>query len=483
MKQTKTLSILVIVGLLLSAAGTAIAQDGGANTAPQTVEIEPTPQIREGLYKQIWSLIANQYVDETKLTDWAARYNKYDGKLNSEADLDAALKDLVGSVGDRWTMYRGRKELREFQNLMKEGNVLSGIMPRKHADGAWRIDSLIYGSAAHKSGLKEGDILLSVNGKKLDKLSDDQVLMTLIGKPGETMKIVAFWDGKEHEVEITLFPPLPDRVVVGELPNEILYIRLPTFEKTEVIDDFVNQLKRKYFEKKGALTGLVLDLRNNSGGLFDMALKTSSLFLESGTITKATMHNGQSETVTEHRVRPMPPFAKRMTTEPHMLEFLNWLFNTPMVILINGSTASSSEVTAGALQDNKRAYVIGTHSFGKAVAYTIQELPNGGRFFMTTLRYLTPAGHDVYDKGIQPDLVVDQPRLGTEDLALKAAHDYIVKLAAQRYNQVKEAVEIVGKPAGELKNDRRLDSPPFIIFGIELLGALIVAFFLARKTD
>jgi len=476
MKLIRTLTF-VIVAFMLSA-GLAIAQE----SAQKTVEVEPTPAMRESLYKQVWSAIGNQYVDTTKLKDWAARLNKYDGKLNTDEELDAALTELVSSVGDRWTVYKGRDDIRKIRAKMSEGNVLSGIMPRRHADNAWHIDSLLYGSAAHLSELKEGDILLSINGKKLDKLNDDDMMMLLIGKPEEKIEVVALMDGKEHKVELTLFPPAPERVQVGELPNEVLYIRLPTFEKPEIVDDFVKQLKGKYYEKKGALTGIVLDLRNNGGGLFDMALKVSSLFLESGTITKSTTFKGQMETVTEYKVRPMPGFAKTLTTEPHMLDFLNWLYNTPMVVLTNGSTASSSEVTAGALQDNKRAHIIGTHSFGKAVGFTIQDLPNGGRFLLTSLKYLTPAGHDVVDKGIKPDLVVEQPRKGSEDLALKAAHDYIVKLAAQRAQQVNDAVDLVGKPAGELKNSGE-NLIEAILLGLALTVILAVLFTLNKRNQ
>lgn len=443
---------------------------------PEVTEVEPTPAMREQLYKQIWQQIAAEYVDESKLQDWDARLNKYDGKLNSAEELDAALTDLVDSVGDRWTKYQSPTQMSEFRAMVKDGFVLSGLMLRKHADNAWHIDSLLYDSAAHKSVLREGDIVVSINGKKLDNLSETEVLKLSAGHEGEVMNVVASWGGQLHEVQLTLFRPMKDLVQSAKLPDDVLYIRLPTYEKPEIIDDFMRQLKQQYYEAKGGLTGIVLDLRNNSGGLVDMALKTSSLFLEQGTIVKSTVHKGQLETVTEYRVKPLAPFAKKMITEPHMLDFFNWLQNAPMVILINRSTASSSEITSGALQDNGRAYVIGTRSFGKAVAFTIQDLPNGGRFSLTSLRYLTPIGHDVYDKGIQPDLVVEQPRDATKDAQLIAAHEYIVKLAAQRAKQVQDGKDIAAKPAGELKN---LDSNPYkrpLVIAVFVIALILVAF-------
>ncbi|MBX9948848.1 MAG: PDZ domain-containing protein [Candidatus Obscuribacterales bacterium] len=443
---------------------------------PQETMVEPTPAMREQLYKQIWTQIGAEYVDDTKLKDWEARLTKYDGKLNSAEELDAALTELVDSVGDRWTKYQSPTSIREFSAMVKDGFVLAGMVLRKHSDGAWHIDSMLYDSAAQKSVLREGDVVVSINGIKLENLSETEVLKLSAGHEGEVMKVVAGWDGQLHEVQLTLFRPMKDRVQVAKLPDDVLYIRLPTYEKPEIVDDFMKQLKAQYYEAKGGLTGIVLDLRNNSGGLVDMALKTTSLFLEQGTMVKSTVHKGQLETVTEYRVKPLVPFAKRMMTEPHMLDFFNWLQNTPMVILINGSTASSSEITTGALQDNGRVFVIGTHSFGKAVAFTIQDLPNGGRFFLTSMKYLTPNGHDVYDRGIQPDLVVEQPRDAKSDAQLLAAHDYIVKLSAQRFKQVQDGKDIAGKPAKELKHlDANPYKKPLILLGF-LIGLLILAF-------
>lgn len=443
---------------------------------PVVTEVEPTPAMREQLYKQIWQQIGAEYFDQTKLNDWDSRLTKYDGKLNSAEELDAALTELVDSVGDRWTKYQSPTQIREFSAMLKDGFVLAGMVLRKHSDNAWHIDSMLYDSAAQKSVLREGDIVVSINGKKLNNLSETEVLKLSAGHEGEVMNVVAEWDGQTREVQLTLFRPMKDRVQVAKLPDDVLYIRLPTYDKPEIVDDFMKQLKAQYYEAKGGLTGIVLDLRNNSGGLVDMALKTSSLFLEQGTMVKSTVHKGQLETVTEYKVKPLVPFAKRMITEPHMLDFFNWLQNTPMVILINGSTASSSEITTGALQDNGRVYVIGTHSFGKAVAFTIQDLPNGGRFFLTSMKYLTPNGHDVYDKGIQPDLVVEQPRDAKKDAQLIAAHDYIVKLSAQRFKQVQDGKDLAGKPATELQHlDANPYKKPLILLGF-VIGLLILAF-------
>ena len=487
----KALKTTVALLALLSLSGlAAVAQEGGAPnsvpaSAPKEEFVEPTPELRAKLCIQVWHQIAEEYIDESKLKDWDKLATKCDGKIETDEQLDTVLTELVTSVGDRWTKYQSRPIIRAHQQMKADGLVQAGVLTRRHPDGVWHIDSLAWSSPAYLSVLKEGDIIVSVNGKPLtDKMNDVDVWDLFVGKEGDTVKVVAKIDGKEQEVAMTLFPTPEDTVTVGTLPKDILYIRLPTFEKEEIVRDFVSKLRKIYFEKKGALTGVVFDLRNNSGGLFDMALVVSSVFIESGTITKATVHKGPVETATDHNVRPMPPFAKRLIKEEHELDFLNWAHNTPMVVLINGSSASCSEITAGALQDNKRAYVIGTQSFGKSVGFSLNRLPNGAVLTVTSLKYLTPAGHDIVDKGITPDLVIAQPRHGSEDLALKAADDYIVKLAEKRFQQVQDTRKIAGKSKDELAQTPNSNNLTVLAVLLAIMGTIVtlgVVFIMRRR--
>jgi carboxyl-terminal processing protease len=467
---------VALMALLILSWTSAVAQDAASPdsaTAPKEEFVEPSPALRTMLCKRVWQQISDEYFEVGKLQDWDKVAAKCDREMNSDDELDAVLTDIVVSVGDRWTRYQSRTVIRAHQKMKAEGLMQAGLLTRRHADGKWHIDSLAWGSPASVSVLKEGDIIESVNGKPLtDKMTDVDVWDLFVGNEGSTVKVKAVMDGQVKEVVITLFPTPEDQVSVRVLPDDVLYIRLPTFENPGIVKDFITKLRKVYFERKGALTGVAFDLRNNSGGLFDMALLVSSVFIESGTIVKATVHKGSAETVTEHKVRPMPPFAKRLMTEPHQLDYLNWTHNTPMVVLVNGSSASCSEITAGALQDNKRAYVIGTQSFGKAVGFTMNQLPNGGMLMVTSLKYLTPAGHDIVDKGITPDLIVEQPRGGTQDLALKAAHEYIVKLAAQRYQQVQDGKAIAGKSKNEL--EKTSHSKVVVALLLAFMGSIIM---------
>lgn len=433
-----------------AAANTTEAGLPGA-AAANTTDVEPTPELRTRLCKQVWQNIAENYIDESKLNNWDKVGTKCSATFNTDEELDTALVEIVESVGDRWTKYQSRPIIRAHQKMKADGLVQAGLLLRRHDDDLWHIDSIAWGSPAHVSLLKEGDVILSVNGQRLTKkMGQVDVWDLFVGKPGEKVKVKAVIDMQEKEIELTLYPHSDEQVSMRILPDDVLYIRLPTFEQPNVVRDFLTQLRSVYFQKKGAITGIVFDLRNNPGGIFDMALLVSSVFIESGTLVKATVHKALNETTTEHKVRAMPPFAKRLVTEEHQLDYLKWVQNTPMVVLINGSSASCSEITAGALQDNKRATVIGTRSFGKSVGFAMEQLPNGGVLTVTSLKYLTPAGHDVVDKGITPDLVVDMPRGGTLDLPLKAAHAHVVDAANKRFAQVQDTREIAGKSKDEL---------------------------------
>lgn len=484
MKLTKSLVALLML-LASSWLAVAAAQEASPPQAPASEQtVEPTPAMREALYKKIWQQIADEYIEPAKLADWDKLATKYNGKLNSEDELDAAITELVHAVGDRWTKYQSLKTTITHKQMEAQGLVQAGIIIRPHADGRWHIDNITWGSAAFVSGLKEGDVITAVNGKRLsDKLDEYQAWDIFLGQPGDTMTVTAVFDGKEHPVQLTLTPPIEERVTLRMLPDNVLYIRLPTFVDVKVVDSFITQLRRVYMQQKGDVTGVVFDLRNNSGGLFDMALKVTSLFLEAGTITKTTERDGTAEKVIEYNVTAMPPFAKRLTNDAHVLDFINWAHNTPLVVLINGSSASASEVTTGALQDNKRAYVIGEQSFGKSVGFRDTQLPNGGILQITTMKYLTPAGRDILDRGITPDQVVVQPRQGSEDLALKAAHAYVLKLATQRFNQVQDSRNIAGKSHQELAHDAANHEPTGqgffpTLFNIVAAVALFVGYML-----
>lgn len=432
-----------------------------------------TPAMFEMLYQAVWAKVGKEYQDPYKLNNWASWQNKYKGKLKTQEDLDAAIKDLLGSLNDRWTVYYGPSDLVAQEKAQKEGMLSIGMLVRKHSDDLWHIDNLSFNSPAMLSTLREGDVVKSVNGKALDKLTAGEVSKLLRGKAGEKLSVVTQYGGADHTVELTFAPQGPDEVALGMLPGNILYIRLPTFISEETVGMFAQALSQAWEEADGQINGLVFDLRYNSGGLVTMALSVSSLFLERGTVTATTTRQDRSVQETRYNVIPVPQYLEaRMPKEAAL--FTHFLQTVPLVVLTNGSTASASEITTGALKDNGRAFVIGTHTFGKAVGYTRQALPNGGVLQVTNLSYLTPNGSNIADKGINPDKVIEQPRgqaiMGENDEQLKAAHEHLLKVAQVRAKQLAEAQRLATQGHGDVSADAK---QPFVWQPLHILLATV----------
>lgn len=431
-----------------------------------------SPEIFEMLYKAVWQKVGKEYHDPYKLSQWAEWENKFKGQLKSEAELDQAIKQMLASLNDRWTLYYSPADIQAQKQASKDGIISIGMLLRPHSDKAWHIDGMQFGTPAMQSTLREGDVIKSVNGKSLAGMSQSDVTHLLMGKEGDKLSVVAVYDGAEHTVELTFAKAGANEVAIGLLPGNIAYIRLPTFVSQEAVQNFVKALTQLYAGTDGQINGLIFDLRYNSGGLVTMSLAVSSMFLENGTVTATTTRTDRSITETHYKVMPVPAYLEARMPQP-AAEFTHFLQTVPMVVLTNGSTASASEITTGALQDNGRAFVIGVRTFGKAVGFTDTPMPNGGVIQVTNLTYLTPSGKNIADKGIDPNLVVEQPRgkqiLSDDDEQVKAAHEHLFKIVQERAKQLAEAQNLSTKPhSGNA-------AQPAVIHGLYLLLAIMGA--------
>ncbi|MBY0359930.1 MAG: PDZ domain-containing protein [Candidatus Obscuribacterales bacterium] len=432
-------------------------------------KINPPPKVLEAFYKQQWLSIASQFAEVNKLAGWSDWKNKFDGKLNTLEDLDKALSDLTVFLGDRWTVYTSRAEIINAIKQHKEGLIDIGLFLRKHKDGAFHIDAISYGSPTHSSDLKEGDVIKSVNGKDVSGMTNAEANQLLNGKAGDKVTIVANYDGADHSLELTYTAPEAQDVDLDMLPGKIGYIRLPTFMSDEIAAKFIESLAELYQASKGELNGLVFDLRNNGGGKVDLSIKLSSLFLEHGTIVKTKMRSSRNVQETAYKTIPAPQYLEDLLPG-QASEFGHMLQTVPIVILINGSTASASEITTGCLQDNGRAWVVGTHSFGKAVGYQRFPLENGGILQITNLSYLTPKDTDIADKGIKPNEVVENERGSADDLQLKAAHVHLMKIVKERNKQLSQARSLANEGQPVVHPDEVKLEPRVPVYDILLLG-------------
>ena len=263
-------------------------------------------------------------------------------------------------------------------------------------DGILTVISPIEDTPAFKAGIKSGDQILKIDDKFTKDLNINDAVKRMRGQKGTTVVLTIMRDGLDKPKDYSL---IRDIIQIKSVRSRMLdngygYVRVAQFqEKTD--EDLNKALKALHDENKSTLSGLVLDLRNDPGGLLDQAVRVADHFIEEGLIVYTEGREKDSK---------MQFSAKKGGKEP----------NYPIVVLINSGSASASEIVAGALQDHKRAIVMGTQSFGKGSVQTIIPLSDDSGLRLTTARYFTPKGRSIQAKGITPDIIVERLELPKE---------------------------------------------------------------------
>jgi carboxyl-terminal processing protease len=295
--------------------------------------------------------------------------------------LDGMLSGLDPHSG-----YMDPKQWHEMQ-LETEGHFGGLGMTVTGEAGLLKVIAPIDGTPAARAGIKPGDVITSVDGKTIEGLTLQEAVDKLRGPPNTQVKLTIKREGDTSPILLTLTREIIHmEVVKARRDGDIGYVRLSVFN-----DDTDRDLRAALagFRKSGKLSGLVIDLRNNPGGLLDQAVAVSDDFLNSGEIVST---------------------RGRLSDDDHA-----WYAKAgdlgaglPIVVLINNGSASASEIVAGALQDNHRAVLLGTRSFGKGSVQTLYPLDNEGAIRLTTARYFTPDGRSIQGQGIIPDVVVHE---------------------------------------------------------------------------
>lgn len=427
-----------------------------------------TPQQLESIYKNTWAQVNATYYDHAALKDFGAWKNKYDGKLTTQAELEAAIKEMMASLGDRWTFYTTSEEIKQSTAQHNAGLESLGMMFKKNADGTYSIDYVMYGTPAQKSILRKGDVVKSINGKDLAALTPQEVERLTLVKAGDEAQIVFVLDGQDQILTLKSAPADAPDLNAKLLPGGIAFIRLPDFSGPQVIQAFVSTLAEMHAANGGKLNGIILDLRGNPGGVFDLARQFSSLFLAEGVIVTSTTRNGLE--VKEERFSVVKAWPHDLgDADAEDLAFIRTLETAPMAVLVDGNSASSAEIVTGALKDNGRAVIVGETTWGKGVGYTSgRHRGAGGWISVTGLSYLTPSGYNLANKGIVPNLEVAQPRGSALDVQLDAA-----------IKTVKDAAMTPAKPQGQQSSPLQLLDPSSVYVqaaAIALFLLLIVCY-------
>lgn len=329
----------------------------------------------------------NTYKSLKLFTDVLEELEKnYVDDVNSEELIHNAIKGMVGNL-DPHSSFMPPEAFDELQDDTKgEFSGIGIVITMK--DSILTVVSPIEGTPAYKAGIQAGDIIIRIDDKSTKGMALWEAVNMMRGPRHETVLITVIRENEPEPIEFSLKRDLIPMESVRSVMLEpgYGYLRITNF-RMSTLDDIINHIEQLESQNNG-LKGLVMDLRDNPGGLLDQAVKISDLFLSQGNIVSI---KGRQESNTQ-------VFKAYPNDEDR---------HYPIVVLINGGSASASEIVAGALQDHSRALILGTTSFGKGSVQTVRPLKEGFGIKYTIARYYTPNGRSIQAKGIEPDIEVE----------------------------------------------------------------------------
>ena len=303
--------------------------------------------------------------------------------------VENALQGMVSSL-DPHSSYMNAKQFADMQ-IQTKGEFGGLGLQVTEDQGVIKVISPMDDTPAARAGMKPGDLILSLDGKSVEGLSLDDAVEKMRGAPGSDIKLSVKREHVDKPIDVSMTREVIHiQVVKSALYGDVAYIRLASFdeESDPKVREAIDKLKT---QSHGNLHGVVFDLRNNPGGLLDQAVDICEDFIQEGEIVSTRARH--------------PEESQRWDAKGTDL-----IDGLPLVVLINGGSASASEIVSGALQDHRRAVVLGTRSFGKGSVQTIFPIDGEGALRLTTARYYTPSGRSIQGLGIAPDVEVAESR-------------------------------------------------------------------------
>ncbi len=343
--------------------------------AQDKAENEPLPLDELQVFAEVFGKIKNEYVDEASDVDL----------------LRDAIQGMLNGLDPHSTFLEPEafKEVR----ISTEGKFGGLGIEVTTEDGLIKVVAPIDGTPAADADIRSGDIIVMIDGKPVRGMDLRDAVDSMRGEPGTQIVLTISREDTPELIEMPLIRAIIKVASVrGEmLENGFAYARISSFQ-SGTSNNLRTQIDKLMKQNDGELDGLILDLRNNPGGVLNSAVDVSDHFLEQGNIVAT---RGRDSTMdTSYRARPG-----------------DILDGAPLVVLVNGGSASASEIVAGALQDHERAIIMGTRTFGKGSVQTVIPMNNGGALKLTTARYYTPNDRSIQARGIEPDIEVKQREL------------------------------------------------------------------------
>jgi carboxyl-terminal processing protease len=357
--------VLVAIGMAL---GVAVSV-GGAVLAERDTAGDGLPWQDVRLLAEVLERVKHEYVEP----------------VDDHHLIDSAIRGMVTNL-DSHSQFLNSEEYEEIR-ISTTGNYSGVGLEVNMRDGKVTVISPIEGTPAADAGIRPGDVIQSIDGMSVDEHNVNDAIVKLRGKPGTRVAITVT---RKESPEPLSFDLVRGNVQVHSVRSQSMepgigYVRISQFSETTYADmrQAISDLRKA---QHGEFKGLILDLRNNPGGVLDAAVDVSDAFLDSGVIVTASGRGREANF--RHEARPG-----------------DVLDGAPIVVLVNGGSASASEIVAGALQDNKRATILGSQTFGKGSVQTVMPLSDGEAIKLTTSRYFTPSGASINGRGITPDIL------------------------------------------------------------------------------
>ena len=363
--------LLVMCGALLG--GTLMLGGTVFATRQASNDILPLEQMRT--FTDVFSRIKSNYVED----------------ISDDELLEHAIRGMLNGL-DPHSSYLNTEEFNELR-IGTTGEFGGLGIEVGMEDGFVRVVSPIDDTPAQRAGMLSGDLIIRLDDTPVKGLSLNDAVKLMRGKPGSEIDLTVIREGEDRPLTITLERAVIKTTSVRSrmLDEDNGYVRISHFQ-TKTSEDMQKAIKKLKEDAGGDLSGLILDLRNNPGGVLSGARHVSDAFLNDGLIVYTDGREPGSK-------------LRYSATSGDLID------GAPLIILVNGGSASASEIVAGAMQDHGRGIIMGTKTFGKGSVQTIQDLPGGGAVKLTTARYYTPSGRSIQAQGIEPDIETKQATL------------------------------------------------------------------------
>ena len=371
----------ILAGILGCALGALVSVKLAGPVLAEEAETRKTIYEQLDLFGDIFERIRSEYVEE----------------VSSKELIEAAIDGMLTSL-DPHSSYLSADDAAKMR-VQTRGEFGGLGIEVTQQEGFVKVVSPIDGTPADAAGMEAGDFITHVDGQSLLGLTLDEAVGMMRGPVGSEIIITVVREGEDEPFDVSIIrDTIKLTAVRARTEGDTIVLRITTFND-QTYPNLVNGLEKQVEEAGGMgnINGIVLDLRNNPGGLLNQAIRVSDAFLEKGEIVSTRGRYSED-------------------SERYNAKSGDLANGKPIVVLINGGSASASEIVAGALQDHRRAIVVGTRSFGKGSVQTVMPLRGEGAMRLTTSRYYTPSGRSIQALGVSPNIIVEQPRRKNSDL-------------------------------------------------------------------